>query len=63
MTWVVLGCAEGFRPGLVLLNGRRSFKRWDLVRDIQVVGSLHLKRVFEFWYLLHSVFFDFLGVK
>lgn len=60
---LVLRCAEGFRPGPVLLNGRRSCKRWGLVRDIQVVRNLHLKRVFEFWYLLHSAFFDFLGVK
>lgn len=40
-----------------------SFKRWGLVRDIQVIRNLHLKRVFEFWCLLHSAFFDFLGMK
>lgn len=44
-------------------SGRGSFERWDLVKDIQVVRNLHLKRVFEFWSLLHSAFFGFLGMK
>lgn len=29
-------------------SGRGSLERWDLVKDIQVVRSLLLKRVFEF---------------